>query len=253
MAGSECILGKNILSNSSLLNTDVVTATPMSVSNLFKTLGGKEEGFATTFNLKSYEFSHHLDNINSPPIKVSAIHPFEEDTFLSSTFSALKPFSNQKRVGQYIKKTTNKFSINAYWLPQGGHTNIPIIPTENQPHHVFTPDFSGCLLIIDKLKNGNEFKVYHVSGEKNIKSQYTDKRNPEDIKVTEISPRDYMDSDDLMLAFIFMKYEARSNGKKWHIHIQKQEGAPIGNILGELTLNGPIYPRGRDPVIIHEV
>ncbi|MDU3301400.1 MAG: type VI secretion system tip protein VgrG, partial [Enterobacter ludwigii] len=53
----------------------------------------------------------------------------------------------------------------AYWVPQGGYTDIPLNPTVGDPKFVFTPGFSGCALVVDLL-NKNTLRVHHVQGGK---------------------------------------------------------------------------------------
>jgi hypothetical protein len=51
--------------------------------------------------------------------------------------------------------------IPAYWLPQGGSCDIPVVASERK--FVFTPDFSGCSLLINQI-NDTTYRVYHVTG-----------------------------------------------------------------------------------------
>lgn len=48
-----------------------------------------------------------------------------------------------------------------YWVPQGGYCDIPKTPEEKC--FVFTPDFSGCSLLVDQIGN-DAYRVYHVQG-----------------------------------------------------------------------------------------
>jgi len=43
----------------------------------------------------------------------------------------------------------NDESIRGYWVPQGGSCDVPIIAADRA--YVFTPDFSGCSLIVDQI------------------------------------------------------------------------------------------------------
>jgi len=52
----------------------------------------------------------------------------------------------------------------AYWVPQGGHIDIPAHPMRG-PKLVFTPGFSGCTFVADKL-NDETIRVRHVQGGK---------------------------------------------------------------------------------------
>ncbi|EBB8133592.1 RHS repeat protein [Salmonella enterica] len=66
------------------------------------------------------------------------------------------------------KTTANQigkgFISAAYWAPQGGYVDIPARP-ETGPKLVFTPGFSGCTFVADKL-NENTIRVRHVQGGK---------------------------------------------------------------------------------------
>ncbi|MBD1569479.1 RHS repeat-associated core domain-containing protein, partial [Aliivibrio sp. S10_S31] len=53
----------------------------------------------------------------------------------------------------------------AYWAPQGGYVDIPAHPKNGKPELVFTPGFSGCTFVADKL-NENTIRVRHVQGGK---------------------------------------------------------------------------------------
>ena len=55
--------------------------------------------------------------------------------------------------------------IRAYWVPQGQSVDIPLHPNQEEPKYVFTPDFSGCSMEVDRM-NAETLKVYHVEGGK---------------------------------------------------------------------------------------
>ncbi|EKN3362347.1 hypothetical protein NE897_11560 [Yersinia ruckeri] len=59
----------------------------------------------------------------------------------------------------------NSGAILAYWAPQGGYVDIPSHPQKGQPELVFTPGFSGCSLVADKLSD-DLIRVRHVQGGK---------------------------------------------------------------------------------------
>lgn len=68
------------------------------------------------------------------------------------TYNALKLIENDDHSGQ------------AYWLPQGGHIDIPAHPGKDEPKIILTPGFSGCSLAADLLKNGHTIRFRHVQG-----------------------------------------------------------------------------------------
>ena len=65
--------------------------------------------------------------------------------------------------------------IQAYWVPQGQSLDIPLHPNEGEPRYVFTPDFSGCSMEVDRI-NAHTLKVYHVEGGKE-QAQYVDQNH----------------------------------------------------------------------------
>lgn len=48
-----------------------------------------------------------------------------------------------------------------YWVPQGGYCDIPKASARRP--FVFTPDFSGCSLLVDQIDD-ETYRVYHVQG-----------------------------------------------------------------------------------------
>ncbi|ATW30779.1 hypothetical protein BJP41_09850 (plasmid) [Candidatus Williamhamiltonella defendens] len=60
----------------------------------------------------------------------------------------------------------------AYWVPESGYVDIPILPKKGEPKLVFTDGFSGCSLVADKL-NDSTIRVYHVKGDQED-TQYND-------------------------------------------------------------------------------
>ncbi|MCW0309566.1 RHS repeat domain-containing protein [Pantoea ananatis] len=63
----------------------------------------------------------------------------------------------------------------AYWASQGGYVDIPTHPQQGDPRLVFTPGFSGCTFVADKI-NENTIRVRHVQGGK------------EDIEYNDLAP-----------------------------------------------------------------
>ncbi|WP_216891777.1 RHS repeat domain-containing protein, partial [Pseudomonas putida] len=60
----------------------------------------------------------------------------------------------------------------AYWAPQGGYVDIAAHPRKGEPELLFTPGFSGCSLVVDKMSEAT-LRVRHVEGSKED-AQYND-------------------------------------------------------------------------------
>ncbi|MGO0693089.1 RHS repeat domain-containing protein [Pseudomonas guariconensis] len=60
----------------------------------------------------------------------------------------------------------------AYWAPQGGYVDIAAHPRQGEPELLFTPGFSGCSLVVDKMSE-ETLRVRHVEGSKED-AQYND-------------------------------------------------------------------------------
>ena len=55
---------------------------------------------------------------------------------------------------------SDEIPLISYWVPQGGSCLVPARPART---YVFTPDFSGCSILVDQI-DPNWYKVYHVQG-----------------------------------------------------------------------------------------
>ena len=138
--------------------------------------------------------------------------------------------------------------LRGWWVPQGGSCVVPANP--GGCRFVFTPDFSGCSLLVDQL-NGLNYRVYHITGgNQHLGPQYTAllpaahglglaaAMTFEDYAsgVGGVNPR----------GFACMKYE----GGRWWIYHQSPQGAPIAYAHGQLAALGPqtIIGCGRMPV-----
>jgi hypothetical protein len=64
-------------------------------------------------------------------------------------------------LGDHVHKPRSK--VQAYWVPQGQFVDIPETPGQNDPKFVFTPSFSGCTWVMDRLPEGR-IRVHHVEG-----------------------------------------------------------------------------------------
>jgi hypothetical protein len=79
----------------------------------------------------------------------------------ASKFYSLELTNQRERVNAGARK----YAEYAYWAPQGGFVDIPVHPRNGEPNYVFTPDFSGCCLVVDKI-NDTTLRVRHVEGGK---------------------------------------------------------------------------------------
>ena len=113
--------------------------------------------------------------------------------------------------------------IPAYWLPQGGSCDIPVVASERK--FVFTPDFSGCSLLIDQI-NDMTYRVYHVTGGGGyFQTEYNGKR-PRQSELAAALTHEGYGTPGSPRALLFMKFEEG----RWWIYYQGQTGAGYGLI-----------------------
>ncbi|MFC4159677.1 hypothetical protein [Chitinimonas lacunae] len=121
----------------------------------------------------------------------------------------------------------------AYWVPQGGYCDIPINPGVNDGQFVFTPDFSGCSILVDQL-NANEYRVYHVQGGDNyFQDEYAAQQDHGMGLAGAMTFADY-GLNDQPRAAAFLKHD----GGRWYIYHQSQSGAPVnynGKVVSSMT------------------
>lgn len=137
--------------------------------------------------------------------------------------------------------------IPAYWLPQGGSCDIPVVASERR--FVFTPDFSGCSLLVDQL-NDTTYRVYHVTGGGGyFQAEYSSKRPSESQLAAALTHEGY-GTHDSPRALLFMKFEEG----RWWIYYQGQTGAGYGlsgnrveRVQGSSAVDS-IRAAGRTPV-----
>ncbi|MCC8465664.1 hypothetical protein [Photorhabdus bodei] len=148
------------------------------------------------------------------------------------------PFNALKIVDTYQEEMPDKeMSISAYWAPQGGYVDIPVQPNlSRHPQYVFTPNFSGCSFVVDKM-NKDTLRVRHVQG-----GQEDVEYNNQNIDhgmgmITAMEFRDYgyHEADDKVMentyGFAFLKFNPEE--KQWQLHYQKITAAP--NIINIKT------------------
>lgn len=125
------------------------------------------------------------------------------------------------------------FPLKGFWAPQGNNIKIPVKPGPSDPKFVFTPDFTGCSMIIDKIDRGN-YQVYHVQGgnkggssEGNHTSYMDLEYNTEDHGLGLVYSKkfDGYGTASNPRAFIFMKYDLTI--EKWCVYIQSQNGLGV--------------------------
>ncbi|OBU42129.1 type IV secretion protein Rhs [Photobacterium damselae] len=149
----------------------------------------------------------------------------------------------------------------AYWAPQGGYVDIPAHPKNGKPELVFTPGFSGCIFVADKL-NENTIRVRHVQGGKED-SEYNNLAADEHGQgmIDAMEYRDYGYHHDVKERLMenikgsaFMIYK----NERWNIRYQSLANAPgilslkeeSGGLFRKLPqLKGTIcYSEGRSVV-----
>lgn len=134
-----------------------------------------------------------------------------------------------------------------YWVPQGASTVVPVAPGARQV--VFTPDFSGCAIMVDQI-NANNYRVYHVQGGSNYcAAEYLNDPARSNVMgmAASMTFDDYGDAAQPR-GFAFLKYEQG----RWWIYQQRHTGAGLGFSGGRLVpIGGAQHPRGgaRVPVV----
>jgi len=115
----------------------------------------------------------------------------------------------------------NDESIRGYWVPQGGSCDVPIIAADRA--YVFTPDFSGCSLIVDQISD-SMYRVYHVTGGNGyVEMEYRKRRDPAS-KLAGVMTHEFYGAPGAPRALMFMKFEEG----RWWIYFQAQTGTGYG-------------------------
>lgn len=128
----------------------------------------------------------------------------------------------------YTLKIGEKETNKAYWLPQGGYVDIDREPfIDDDPHYVFTPDFSGCSLTVNVI-DVDKLRVRHVEGNKED-AQFNQlpvkERGSETTHVMEYKDYGYYKNDrgnlvENVTGFAYMKYDIIN--LRWVLSYQKQ-------------------------------
>ncbi len=152
------------------------------------------------------------------------------------------------RIDAWDASSRDDEPLNGYWVPQGKSCVIP--RTANRSHFVFTPDFSGCSILVDQI-DPYHYRVYHVQGSKaNLKHEYLTTGHPHGLGLA--AAMTFGDYGAACLAcrtrcgreqtrgFAFLKFE----GDRWWIYAQGQDGVGLGYQDGQYRLTGPQTPAG---------
>ncbi|WP_432779577.1 hypothetical protein QZL74_27120 [Burkholderia gladioli pv. alliicola] len=119
--------------------------------------------------------------------------------------------------------------IPAYWVPQGGSCDIPVLATDRK--YVFTPDFSGCSLLVDQL-NDRTFRVYHVTGGSSyLQTEYKNRRASSSKLAAALTHEGY-GTRESPRALLFMMFDSG----RWWICYQSQTGAGYGLVDGDKVM-----------------
>ena len=125
-----------------------------------------------------------------------------------------------------------------FWVPQGGSCVVPANP--GAVSFVFTPDFSGCSILVDQIDAG-QYRVYHVQGGANyLQNEYLGAHDGHGLGLAGSMTFDDYGDAALPRGFAFLKYE---NGR-WWIYYQRQNGVGINYGNGHFRAVGPQTVRG---------
>lgn len=130
------------------------------------------------------------------------------------------------------------YPLMGFWVPQGGSCVIPTNPGTGS--FVFTPDFSGCSILVDQIDT-NQYRVYHVQGGSNyLQKEYLAVHNGHGLGLAASMTFDDYGDAARPRGFAFLKYE---NGR-WWIYYQRHNGIGINYSNGRFCSMGPQTVRG---------
>lgn len=132
----------------------------------------------------------------------------------------------------------SSYPLMGFWVPQGGSCVIPANPgTES---FVFTPDFSGCSLLVDQI-DANQYRVYHVQGGSNyLQKEYLSAHERHGLGLAASMIFDDYGDTTRPRGFAFLKYE----NERWWIYYQRHNGLGINYSNGRFRTMGPQTVRG---------
>ncbi|XP_047988694.1 uncharacterized protein LOC125228242 [Leguminivora glycinivorella] len=118
----------------------------------------------------------------------------------------------------------------AYWMPQGQHIDVPKHPSANQPHFIFTPDFSGCSWTVTPMSNGM-MRVKHVEGgheDGQFNNLPTEAKGGTTSYAMQFRDYGYVFVNGQLIkhstAYAYMHYSTST--RAWTLHVQHQTCAP---------------------------
>lgn len=189
-------------------------------------------GFADGFYKPSVVLQH--DNLmNVPIITRPAAQKMLENREGKFMLSEVKATHNGRNFRMFALQVSPEGEA-GYWVPINKHTEIPRIPTGDQPRYVFTPDFCGCTFTITPSEN-NMLRVRHVQGNlegRQFNRLSTDEKGGPISYAMQFKDYGYheLHTGEIVQntgAFTFMEF---TNGE-WRLHYQLQVNTPIvGNI-----------------------
>lgn len=137
--------------------------------------------------------------------------------------------------------------ISAYWVPQGRSCTIPVTPTLST--FVFTPDFSGCSILVDQI-TPSRYCVYHVQGGiGHLNAEYLNIGRNHGLGLAGAMAFEDYGNPAAPRAFALLKHEQG----RWWIYYQSQNGVGIGYNNGQFNLMGPQTVRGGGKIPIADL
>ncbi len=160
----------------------------------------------------------------------------------------IKVNNNQKREYVFPKYSEKQWrrTFSVYWVPQGKSCEIPVESDASSPKFVFTPDFSGCAILVNQISR-ERYCVYHIEVP-HIEDQY--KEDGPLVSALTFSDYGVENSMDKRQAVAFLKYEER----RWWIYYQSILGCQFVLRNGKVDLSNKnsgnrIWKVGKFPVL----
>lgn len=117
--------------------------------------------------------------------------------------------------------SNDELPLFGYWVPQGDSCVIEAHPSIRK--YVFTPDFSGCSILVDQISSSS-YRVYHVQGDSNyLQSEYINSSHSHGLGLAGAMTFDDYGTSSTPRGFAFLKYE----NKRWWIYYQRQNGVGL--------------------------
>ncbi|HEV3105413.1 MAG TPA: hypothetical protein VGZ01_06980 [Trinickia sp.] len=150
------------------------------------------------------------------------------------------------RVDAWHSSSASDRPILGHWVPQGGSCLVPRASSARP--FVFTPDFSGCSILVDQI-DADSYRIYHVQGgSRHIEREYlgASEAHSHGLGLAAAMTFDDYGTPSRPRGFAFLKYE----GNRWWIYYQGQHGYGLSYCNGQFTPIGPQTPcgGGRMPV-----